>query len=288
MLFTKAKKLSSAWYLWMLLSVIIIVLSVVLIFSLLADKSMFAIENIGIMQLMSVEQGWFPLDGELSLVPMLLGSILVSGGAMVLAVPVCLLVAIYIVFYLPEKIQRPIHLFIVVIAALPSVFYGFWGMIYIVPLVNNIKSPGASLLAGQIVLAIMVAPLLIALFKGLLEAVRQKHQHQVAALGIIEYAAIWPLYVKNQRAAIFSMSILGFGRVIGETMVVAMVTGNVVAVPDSLFAPIRTLTANIALEMAYAVDVHRSALFFSGLILLLFVVLLSGARLTLDRRVAVR
>lgn len=288
MLFTKAKKLSSAWYLWMLLSVIIIVLSVVLIFSLLADKSMFAIENIGIMQLMSVEQGWFPLDGELSLVPMLLGSILVSVGAMVLAVPVCLLVAIYIVFYLPEKIQRPIHLFIVVIAALPSVFYGFWGMIYIVPLVNNIKSPGASLLAGQIVLAIMVAPLLIALFKGLLEAVRQKHQHQVAALGIIEYAAIWPLYVKNQRAAIFSMSILGFGRVIGETMVVAMVTGNVVAVPDSLFAPIRTLTANIALEMAYAVDVHRSALFFSGLILLLFVVLLSGARLTLDRRVAVR
>lgn len=287
MLFTKAKKLSSAWYLWMLLSVIIIVLSVVLIFSLLADKSMFAIENIGIMQLMSVEQGWFPLDGELSLVPMLLGSILVSVGAMVLAVPVCLLVAIYIVFYLPEKIQRPIHLFIVVIAALPSVFYGFWGMIYIVPLVNNIKSPGASLLAGQIVLAIMVAPLLIALFKGLLEAVRQKHQHQVAALGIIEYAAIWPLYVKNQRAAIFSMSILGFGRVIGETMVVAMVTGNVVAVPDSLFAPIRTLTANIALEMAYAVDVHRSALFFSGLILLLFVVLLSGARLTLDRRVAV-
>ena len=288
MLFSMAKKLSSTWYLWMLLSVIIIVLSVVLIFSLLADKSMSAIEHIGIAQLMSVEQGWFPLDGELSLIPMLLGSILVSIGAMVIAVPVCLLVAIYIVFYLPAKLQRPVHLFIVIIAALPSVFYGFWGMIYIVPLVNNIKSPGASLLAGQIVLAIMVAPLLIALFKGLLETVRQKYQHQVAALGIIEHAAIWPLYVKNQRAAISSMSILGFGRVIGETMVVAMVTGNVVAVPDSLFAPIRTLTANIALEMAYAVDVHRSALFFSGLILLLFVVILSAARLTLERRVAVR
>ncbi len=279
-----AKARNMTWSAWMFTSVAILGLSTVLIFSLLIDKSVTVLDQIGIANLLSSRQGWFPLDGELSLLPMLFGSMLVSVGAIIIAVPTCLLVAIYIVFYLPVRLQKPVHLFIVVIAALPSVFYGFWGMIYIVPFINSFKSPGASLLSGQIVLSIMVAPLLIALFKGLLENVRDKHQHQVAALGISEHAAIWPLYIKNQRAAIFSMSLLGFGRVIGETMVVAMVTGNVVDIPDSLFAPIRTLTANIALEMAYAVDTHRSALFFSGLILLMFVVLISCARLSLERR----
>ncbi|AOT10590.1 PstC family ABC transporter permease [Pseudoalteromonas luteoviolacea] len=279
----RAKLFTATWYTWMFIAVICIAVSVALIFSLLANNSMLAISNIGIKQLMSFEQGWFPLDGELSLVPMLMGSILVSVGAMVLAVPLCLLVAIYIVFYLPNKLQHVVHLFVVVVAALPSVFYGFWGMVYIVPFINQIKSPGASLFAGQIVLAMMVAPLLIALFKSQLETVRKKHQQQVSALGITEYSAIWPLYVTNQLSAIFSLSILGFGRVIGETMVVTMVTGNVVAVPDSIFDPVRTLTANIALEMAYAVDEHRSALFFSGFILLVFIVFLSTARLALAR-----
>ncbi|RZM78456.1 phosphate ABC transporter permease subunit PstC [Pseudoalteromonas rubra] len=283
MFVVRAKVYTVTWYAWMFIAVICIAVSVGLIFSLLANNSMLAIGNIGIKQLMSFEQGWFPLDGELSLVPMLMGSIWVSVGAMALAVPLCLLVAIYIVFYLPNKIQPVVHLFIVVVAALPSVFYGFWGMIYIVPYINQIKSPGASLFAGQIVLAMMVSPMLIALFKSQLETVRKKHQQQVSALGIAEYSAIWPLYVTNQLPAIFSLSILGFGRVIGETMVVTMVTGNVVAVPDSIFEPVRTLTANIALEMAYAVDEHRSALFFSGFILLVLIVFLSVARLTLAR-----
>jgi phosphate transport system permease protein len=202
---------------------------------------------------------------------MVLGTVLVSAGAMALAAPLGLLNAVAIHFYLPRGVGEMLRRVVELMAGIPSVVYGFWGLVVIVPLIGKIEPPGTSLLAGALILALMILPTMALVadiaFAGLPPEIIQG----TAALGLSRSGEIWGVFVPSVRGSLATGAMLQAGRALGETMVVIMVCGNIVRVPRSVFDPVRTLTANIALEMAYALGDHRASLFFSGLMLMLAV-----------------
>jgi len=162
------------------------------------------------------------------------------------------------------------------LAGIPSVVFGFWGLTTLVPLINQLHPPGASLLAAILVLTLMILPTITLTAYSALMAVPVEFLRNAAALGLSRWGMIHGVAFPAARAGIVAGIILAMGRAIGETMAVLMVAGNVVQYPDGLFDPIRTLASNIVLEMAYAMGDHRAMLFVSGLLLMLMLMMLSG------------
>jgi len=154
------------------------------------------------------------------------------------------------------------------LAGIPSVVYGLWGLVVLAPIIRRWQPPGVSLLAGVMVLAIMILPTIALVMDTAIAAVPKPHLESAAALGLGRAATVFRVILPTAKVGILTALVLGAGRAIGETMAVLMVCGNVVQLPASVFDPVRTLTANIALEMAYATADHRAALFVSGLMLL--------------------
>lgn len=216
--------------------------------------------------------GWHPLQSEYSLTPMLVGSLYVAAGAVFLATPLGVAVAIFGRFYAPPMLARLYRAMMELLAGIPSVVFGFWGLTILVPWILVWAPPGASVLAGIIVLAIMILPLVVLTTDVSLEKVPSSYLRSAQALGLSRWGMICRVVMPVAMPGILSGVVLQAGRALGETMAILMVTGNVVQLPSSLFQPVRTLTANIALEMAYAVDSHRLALFVSGLLLVLITV----------------
>lgn len=217
------------------------------------------------------DDGWYP-TGEVAargynLAPMVVATVLCAVGALLLAAPLGLLVAVWLTEYAPAALGRPVEALVGLMAGVPSVVYGLWGLVTLVPLIAAWQPPGASLLSGILVLFLMVLPTVILATVAALRAVTPEWRMAAAALGMGPTGALWRVVVPAARGGIRGALVLALARAIGETMAVLMVTGNVVRMPDSLFDPVRTLTANIALELAYAVDLHRSALFVGGLLL---------------------
>ena len=157
---------------------------------------------------------------------------------------------------------------------MPSVVFGFWGLLVLVPWIARLAPPGASVLAGMLVLALMILPLVALTADAALAQVPQQYLRGAAAMGLSRWGTIRKITLPVAMPGILSGVVLQTGRALGETMAVLMVSGNVVQVPSSWFQPVRTLTANIALEMSYAVDQHRTALFVSGLLLLILTIVL--------------
>lgn len=215
--------------------------------------------------------GWWPQDGSFNMAPMVVASLLLTCGALVVATPLGLALAIQLTFLGPRSLTRPLHGLLEASAAVPTVIYGLWGITVVVPIINAFAPPGASLLAGIIVVAIMIFPTITLLAQEALRAVPGSYAQAAAGLGISTTQTILRVVLPAARPGILSALVLGAARAIGETMVVLMVCGNIVQVPDSLFAPVRTLTANIALEMPYAMGDHRSSLFVAGLLMFLLV-----------------
>lgn len=187
---------------------------------------------------------------------------------MLLAVPLGILSAVFCRLYAPPSLSRLYRRLLELLAGIPSVVYGLWGLVVLVPLIARIQAPGASLLAAILVLTLMVLPTMALAAEASLAAVPVSYLQGAAALGLSPWAILRGVMFPAARSGLFTGMILQSGRAIGETMAVLMVCGNVVQTPSSLFDPIRTLTANIALEMAYALGSHRAALFLSGLLLL--------------------
>jgi len=160
------------------------------------------------------------------------------------------------------------------LAGIPSVVYGFWGLIVLAPLIGRWQPPGQSLLAGILILTIMILPTVALLSESSLRRAPRAYLTGAAALGLSRWATIRGVALPAAKSGIFTAVLLATGRAIGETMAVLMVAGNVVRIPGSVFDPVRTLTANIALELGYALDHHRAALFVSGLVLLSMIVIL--------------
>lgn len=238
----------------------------------LVGEALALVEKGGIARFLT-DDGWWPRDQSFNLLPMVAASVALTLGAVALATPLALAFAIYGVFYAPAALRSTLHHLVSASAAVPTVIYGLWGVATVVPLLATLtaSASGASLLAGIVVVAIMIFPTLAILSQSALQAVPQSYRLAASALGISRIATLSGVVLPAARHGIFSAMVLGAARAIGETMVVLMVCGNIVQLPDSLLAPVRTLTANIALEMPYAMGDHRASLFVSGLVVLLLV-----------------
>ncbi len=260
---------------------------VVLIAVFLVSESYPGIRSVGLARFFS-DPSWHPAavaaDGAFNLLPMLWGTLAATAGAVLLAAPLGVLSAVFCRHYAPPVLARSYRRLIELLAGIPSVVYGFWGLVVLVPLIARIRPPGASLLAGILVLALMILPTVALTADAALASVPRRYLRGAAALGLGRWATLAGVVLPAARSGIATGVILAAGRALGETMAVLMVCGNVVQVPESLFAPVRTLTANIALEMAYALGDHRSALFVSGLLLLVLVSALVLAAEATSRR----
>jgi len=211
---------------------------------------------------------WQPGQARYGMAAMIAGSVLVSVLALVIAGPLAVLLAAWLRYFAP-LIRRPVLALVELMAGIPSVVYGLWGMLVLVPWINQWAPPGASWLAASLVLALMILPLALLVTDTALGQLPARYLQAGQALSLSRVGMLHRVLLPLAGPAIVSGLVLQFGRALGETMAVLMVAGNVVQWPTSLFDPVRTLTANIALEMAYATGDHRVALFVSGLLLLL-------------------
>lgn len=214
---------------------------------------------------------WQPLNGEYGVLALLIGSLLVTLGSVLLAVPLALASALFCNDYAPSWLANIHRRALQLLAGIPSVVFGFWGLVTLVPLINQWQPPGASLLAGSLILALMILPTIALVADSAIAQVPLNYRHTASSLGLGRWATLRGAVLPSAQSGILAGIVLGAGRAIGETMAVLMVSGNVVQIPESLFDSMRTLTANIALEMAYATDSHRGALFVSGLLLSLII-----------------
>ena len=234
------------------------------------------------------DDSWHPAakvdQGEFNLLPALLGSVAVSVLAIVLAGPLGMAIAIYRVFVGHRWVTVVLRRTLEVAAGVPSVVFGLWGLTSLVPLIAKWQPPGASLFAGGIVLALMILPTIALMADSVFTSFPQEQLIAARGLGLSTQRIVMQIVLPASRRSLLTVHVLGIVRALGETMAVLMVAGNVVQYPKSLFAPVRTLTASIALEMGYALDSHRAALFCCGLILLSFVLLLVLATEALGRR----
>lgn len=230
------------------------------------------------------DASWHPLEGAYHLMPMLLATLLASIGALMLAVPLGLASAVFIVFFAPAHLATLYKRMIELLAGIPSVVFGFWGLTTLAPLIGEWHPPGASLLAAVLVLTLMVLPMITLTAYTAFVAVPEELLRSAAALGLSRWGMIGGVALPAARNGIIAGIILAAARALGETMAVLMVAGNVVQYPESIFDPVRTLAANIVLEMAYAMDDHRAVLFVSGLLLMVLVMALSALAGLLERR----
>lgn len=246
---------------------------VVLILLFLLQESLPFLQRIGFARFYQ-DASWHPVSQEYNLLPMLWGTLLATVGSVLLATPLGILSAVFCQYYAPPAIAQVYRRLIELLAGIPSVVYGFWGLVVLVPLIGQLHPPGPSLLAGILILSVMILPTVALVADASFSNVPPDYLRGAAALGLGRWATVHGVVMPAAKAGLLAGVILETGRAIGETMAVLMVCGNVVQVPDSLFAPVRTLTANIALEMAYAVGDHRAALFVSGLVLMGLIVVL--------------
>lgn len=256
---------------WLLRAVAVVTGAiVVLIVGFLAIEAVPFIAKIGILRFFT-DASWNPTAELYNMTPMLAGTLLVSAGAMALAMLFGMLAAVFCRFYAPPVVATLFRRITELLAGVPSVVYGFWGLVVIVPNLNALHPPGASLLAGILVLTVMIVPTIAMTADAAFSAVPRALTDGARALGLGNWGILRLAILPAARSGLLTGVILQTGRALGETMAVLMVCGNIVQVPGSLFDPVRTLTANIALEMAYAMDDHRSALFVSGLLLMVVV-----------------
>lgn len=230
-----------------------------------------SLNEIGLVPLLT-SSDWYPTVGDFGMFTMIFSTAAVSIGALALVLPASILLSLLLCFYLPTRLSDLFRTVIQLLAAIPSVVYGLWGLVVLVPLIAQRGGQGACLLAGLIVLAIMVVPTVTVIIET---AIRQLHPsiYQGAlALGISRHRAMFRVVLPAIKGRIVASVIIGMTRAVGETMALVMVMGNATGLPETLLSSARTLSSNIALEMAYAVDVHQSALFASGLVLMILVV----------------
>ena len=217
------------------------------------------------------DSAWHPPEGLYNLVPMLWGTLLATTGAVLLATILGISSALFCQYYAPSLLASIYRKFLELLAGIPSVVFGFWGLMVLVPLIASFHPPGPSLLAGVVILTLMILPTIALVADTSFSNVPREYLQGAAALGLQRWTIIRHVVLPTAKSGLFTGILLQTGRAIGETMAILMVAGNVVQTPSSIFDPIRTLTANMALEMAYAVGDHRSALFLSGLLLLTLV-----------------
>lgn len=244
-----------------------------------------AISEIGIVDFIFGRE-WRPANDIYGIFPMIVGSVYVTAGALILGVPVGILTAVYMVEFSSPKLYKIMKPAINLMAGIPSVVYGFFGLVVLVPFVrDNFGGRGMSVLAASILLALMILPTIISMSESAMRAVPRAYYEGGLALGASHERSVFFTVVPAAKSGIFAGITLGLGRAIGETMAVMMVAGNQPIIPGSVVDGVRTLTTNIVMEMGYSTDLHREALIATAVVLFVFVLIINLTFSMLKRRV---
>ena len=260
-----------------LLSALMSILFVALICIFLFANGLPAIFKIGPMDFLFGKE-WFPTDEppQFGILPMILGSLYVTIGALVLGVSVGILSAVFMAKFCPEKLHRRLKPAVELLAGIPSVVYGFFGLVVIVPFVRDVfGGSGFSILTASILLGIMILPTIISVSEASIRAVPGSYYEGTLALGATHERSVFAVVLPAAKSGIVAGIVLGFGRAIGETMAVILVAGNQARMPTGLLSGVRTMTTNIVLEMGYAADLHRDALIATGVVLFAFILVIN-------------
>ena len=258
-----------------LLTACISVLAVVLICIFLFPSGVPAIKEIGLSDFL-FGTVWRPANNLYGILPMILGSLYVTAGALVIGVPLGVLSAVFLAQFCPKPLYKPLRAAINLMAGIPSVVYGFFGLLVLVPFVrNHFGGYGMGVLTASILLGIMILPTIITVSESALQAVPSSYYDGAVALGASHERSVFFVMVPAAKRGILAGIVLGIGRAIGETMAVIMVAGNQAIIPDSLTSGVRTLTTNIVMEMGYSTDLHREALIATAVVLFVFILLIN-------------
>lgn len=260
------------------------ILSVAIICLFLFANGIPAIGEIGPLKFL-LGTRWKPGNDIYGILPMILGSIYVTAGAIVVGVPIGILTAVYLSRFCPKKLYRVIKPAIDLLAGIPSVVYGFFGMVVIVPVMSQLfGGSGKSMATASVLLGIMILPTIIGVSESAINAVPSSYYEGALALGASHERSVFFATLPAAKSGILAGVILGIGRAIGETMAVIMVAGNQARMPKGLFAGVRTMTANIVLEMGYATDLHREALIATAVVLFVFILVINLSFSVLRRK----
>ena len=262
-------------------------ISVALICLFLFANGIPAMGEIGVLNFLMGRE-WRPGNGMFGIFPMILGSIYVTAGAIAFGVPIGIFTAIFMARFCPAKLYRILKPAVELLAGIPSVVYGFFGLMVLVPLVRDTFDlvDGQTMLTASLLLGMMILPTIINVSESSIRAVPQSYYEGGLALGASHERSVFFTILPGCKSGILSAVILGVGRAIGETMAVIMVAGNQPRPPKGLLAGVRTMTANIVIEMGYAADLHRQALIATAVVLFVFIMIINLAFSALKRREA--
>ena len=271
------------------------VLAVALICIFLFANGIPAMKEIGFGEFLSGKM-WKPKNDIFGIFPMIIGSLYVTAGAIIFGVPIGILTAVFMARYCPKQIYKPLKTATELLAGIPSVVYGFFGLVVLVPVIRELgrslkemgllKSVGngSSILTASLLLGMMILPTIIGLTESSIRAVPESYYEGAVALGATHERAIFRVVLPAAKSGVTAAVVLGIGRAIGETMAVIMVAGNQARMPAGIFKGVRTLTANIVIEMGYAADLHREALIATGVVLFVFILIINFCVAVLKRR----
>lgn len=258
-----------------LIAACISIISVVLICVFLFANGIPAIREIGFADFIFGET-WRPGNDIYGIFPMIMGSIYVTAGAIIIGVPIGILSAVYLARFCPKKLYKIIKPGLELLAGIPSIVYGFFGLVVLVPFIRNtFWGNGNSILSASILLGVMILPTIIGVSESAIRAVPKKYYEGALALGATHERSVFCTVVPAAKSGIMAGIVLGIGRAIGETMAVIMVAGNQARMPQGIFKGVRTMTANIVIEMGYATDLHREALIATGVVLFVFILIIN-------------
>ena len=219
---------------------------------------------------------WRPLNGEFGIFPMIIGSLYVTAGAIIVGVPIGLLCAMFMARFCPKRLYSVLKPAIDLMAGIPSIVYGFFGILVIVPAVHNLfGTSGKGLLTASLLLGMMILPTIIGVCETQIRSVPEQYYEGSLALGATHERSVFFVLLPAAKSGVLAGIILGIGRAIGETMAVIMIAGNQPIIPESITSGVRTMTANIVLEMGYAEGLHKEALIATGVVLFVFILIIN-------------
>ena len=251
------------------------ILAILLICFFLFSNGIPAMSEIGFGNFLLGDE-WRPLNGEFGIFPMIIGSLYVTAGAIIVGVPIGLLCAMFMARFCPKRLYSVLKPAIDLMAGIPSIVYGFFGILVIVPAVHNLfGTSGKGLLTASLLLGMMILPTIIGVCETQIRSVPEQYYEGSLALGATHERSVFFVLLPAAKSGVLAGIILGIGRAIGETMAVIMIAGNQPVIPESITSGVRTMTANIMLEMGYAEGLHKEALIATGVVLFVFILIIN-------------
>ncbi|NLV17599.1 MAG: phosphate ABC transporter permease subunit PstC [Syntrophomonadaceae bacterium] len=260
----------------LLISALASILAIFLIIIFVFAKGLPLIAKVGVFKFL-FSSTWDPVNGQFGIATMIAGSLAITLGALIWAVPLGLALSIFLSEIASPRIKGIMVPMIELLAGLPSVIYGFFGLVIIVPFIRDyLGGPGFSILAGSVILGIMVLPTIVNIARDAITVVPREYREGSLALGATQWETISRIVLPSASSGIITAIVLGMGRAVGETMAVVLITGNVTRMPESILSPVRSMTGNVVLEMGYATGDHQLALFATGVVLFVFIIILNA------------